>query len=200
MTTRQSVPELTSRRRTGVLFAMCLALVLVVGSVSGVNLVLPHVAVAIGASATQLTWIADAYTVALAALVLPMGALGDRVGRRNVLLVGTIVFGAGAIVGAAASSASVLIIARAVMGVGRAMTVPGPLPPITAGSPSGGGGGGVGFWSGFAVSGSFLGMLLPGPLLQRFPGVWPFVAPAALAGVALGAPAPPAPNTADPHP
>ena len=78
MTTRQSVPEaMTSRRRTGVLFAMCLALVLVVGSVSGVNLVLPHVAVAIGASATQLTWIADAYTVALAALVLPMGALGD---------------------------------------------------------------------------------------------------------------------------
>src|SRR5438132_322345 len=76
MTTRQSVPEaMTSRRRTGVLFAMCLALVLVVGSVSGVNLVLPHVAVAIGASATQLTWIADAYTVALAAVAFGAAAL-----------------------------------------------------------------------------------------------------------------------------
>src|SRR3954469_3280446 len=106
MTTRQSVPEpMTSRRRTGVLFAMCLALVLVVGSVSGVNLVLAHVAVAIGASATQLPWIAHAYTVAAAARLLPAGAVGDRLGRRNVLLAGTVVFGAGAMVGAAASSA-----------------------------------------------------------------------------------------------
>src|SRR6476661_11289752 len=118
MTTRQIVPEaMSGRRRTGVLFAMCLALVLVVGSVSGVNLLLPHIAVAIGASATQLTWIADAYTVALAALVLPMGALGDRLGRRNVLLAGTVVFGVGSMVGAAAGSAPVLIVARAIMGI-----------------------------------------------------------------------------------
>src|SRR5207302_9012215 len=133
MTTRQSVPEaMTSRRRTGVLFAMCLALVLVVGSVSGVNLVLPHVAVAIGASATQLTWIADAYTVVLAALVLPMGALGDRLGRRNVLLAGTLVFGAGSAVGAAASPGSGLIVARAGLGPRPGQRSPGPLSILSA--------------------------------------------------------------------
>src|SRR6266550_1729327 len=201
MTTRQIVPEaMTSRRRTGVLFAMCLALVLVVGSVSGVNLLLPHVAVAIGASATQLTWIADADTVVLAALVLPMGALGDRLGRRNVLLAGTVVFGAGAAVGAAASSASVLIAARAVMGLGAAMIMPGTLSTITAVFPSEERGRAVGVWSGFAVSGSILGMLLSGALLERFSWVSTFVATAALAGVAFGAAALLAPNTADPHP
>src|SRR5437588_4180974 len=201
MTTRQNVPdEMTSRRRTGVLFAMCLALVLVVGSVSGVNLVLPHVAVAIGASATQLTWIADAYTVALAALVLPMGALGDRLGRRNVLLAGAVVFGTGSMVGAAASSASVLIVARAVMGVGAAMIMPGTLSTITGVFRSEERGRAAGIWSGFAVSGSILGMLLSGALLERFSWVSTFVASAALAGVAFGAAALLAPNTADPHP
>jgi len=183
----------------GVLFAMCLALVLVVGSVSGVNLVLPSVAVAIGAAATQLTWIADAYTVALAALVLPMGALGDRLGRRNVLLAGTVVFGAGAAVGAAASSASVLIVARAVMGLGAAMIMPGTLSTITAVFPSEERARAVGIWSGFAVSGSILGMLLSGALLEQFSWVSTFVAAAALAGVAFVAAAVLAPNTADPH-
>jgi hypothetical protein len=58
----------------GVLFAMCLALVLVVGTVSAINLALPELAVALRASNTDLTWIADGYTVVLAALVLPFGA------------------------------------------------------------------------------------------------------------------------------
>src|SRR5207302_118919 len=58
----------------------------------------------------------------------------------------------------------------------------------------------VGIWSGFAVSGSILGMLLSGALLERFSWVSTFVATAALAGVAFGAAAVLAPNTADPHP
>ena len=80
-------------RRRGVLFAMCLALVLVAASMSALNLALPDLAVDLSASNTSLTWIVDAYTVALAGFVLPLGALGDRVGRRRVLLVGTAVFG-----------------------------------------------------------------------------------------------------------
>jgi hypothetical protein len=61
----------SQQRRNGVMFSMCLALVLVVASVSALNLALPSIAVDLGASDTDLTWIADAYTVALAALVLP---------------------------------------------------------------------------------------------------------------------------------
>ena len=60
----------------GVLFSMCLSLILVVASVSALNLALPDLAVSLGANSTELTWIADAYTVTLAALVLPLGALG----------------------------------------------------------------------------------------------------------------------------
>ncbi|MFC9492633.1 MFS transporter, partial [Streptomyces hydrogenans] len=77
----------------GVLFAMCLSLVLVVASVSALNLALPDLAIDLSATNASLTWIADGYTVALAALVLPLGAIGDRIGRRNVLVAGTVVFG-----------------------------------------------------------------------------------------------------------
>lgn len=177
---------------------MCLALVLVVGSVSGVNLILPAVAVDLEASGSALTWIADAYTLVLAALVLPMGALGDRLGRRNVLLVGTIVLGAGAVLGAAAGSTGVLVGARAVMGVGAAMIMPGTLSTITAVFPAEQRARAVGIWSGFSFSGGVLGMLLSGGLLEAFSWVSTFVATAAIAAVAFVAAAVLSPNTADP--
>lgn len=97
----------------GVLFSMCLALVLVVASVSALNLALPSIAVGLGASDTDLTWIADAYTVALAALVLALGALGDRVGRRRVLVLGTALFGASSLAAAFATGPGTLIALRA---------------------------------------------------------------------------------------
>lgn len=65
---------------------------------------------------TSLTWIADTYTVALAALVLPLGALGDKYGRRNVLVAGTIVFAAGSAAAAFADSTTTLIAWRVVRG------------------------------------------------------------------------------------
>lgn len=79
MSASTTVADLTKGQvRTGqTLFAMCLALVLVVASVSALNLALPEIAIDLNASNTALTWIADGYTVALAALVLPLGALGD---------------------------------------------------------------------------------------------------------------------------
>ncbi|BCI87496.1 hypothetical protein NIIDMKKI_27020 [Mycobacterium kansasii] len=67
----------------GVVLACCGALVVVMSAVAGVNVALPDIALDQGASATDLTWIADAYTVALAALVLPAGAIGDDFGRRR---------------------------------------------------------------------------------------------------------------------
>ena len=59
--------------RNGILASMCLALVLVVASVSSVNLALTGISLDLGTTSSQLTWIADGYTVALAALVLPFG-------------------------------------------------------------------------------------------------------------------------------
>src|SRR5918993_5959195 len=104
----QPRPSTDDPSRTGILASMCLALVLVVASVSSVNLALTGISLDLGTTSSQLTWVADGYTVALAALVLPFGALGDRLGRRTLLLVGTVVFGVAALAASVAQSADVL--------------------------------------------------------------------------------------------
>ncbi|MEU0949687.1 MFS transporter [Streptomyces canus] len=82
---------------------------------------MPDLAIDLSASNGALTWIADAYTVALTALVLPLGAIDDRLGRCNVLIVGTVDFGAASLAASFADSTSTLIVWRAVMGLGAAM-------------------------------------------------------------------------------
>ena len=152
----------------GVLFAMCLSLVLVVASVSALNLALPDLAVDLDASNSSLTWIADGYTVALAALVLPLGALGDLFGRRKILILGNLVFGAAALLAAFADSTTHLIVWRVLMGVGAAMIMPGTLSTITSVFPAEKKDRGVATWSGFAAAGAIIGMLIAGGLLEQW--------------------------------
>ncbi len=168
----------------GILFAMCLALVLVVGSVSAINLALPDLAVSLGAGNSALTWIADGYTVALAALVLPLGALGDRYGRRRLLVAGTVVFGLASVGASLADTTNVLIAWRIVMGVGAAMIMPGTLSTITAAFPADQRAKGVATWSGFAAAGAIIGLLAAGALLERWGWSSIFVASAVVAVVA----------------
>ncbi|HEX4063417.1 MAG TPA: MFS transporter [Streptosporangiaceae bacterium] len=184
-------------RPGGAVAAMCLSLVLVVASVSAVNLALPHLAIDLHASNTALTWIADGYTVALAALVLPIGALGDRLGRRNVLIAGNLVF-AGASLGASlAGSAGVLIAWRVAMGLGAAMIMPGTLSTITAALPPQRRARGVAIWSGFAAAGAIIGLLVAGALLERFTWHSIFTVSAITAVIAAAAALLLAPNTRD---
>ncbi len=77
-------------RRTAVLATMLLALVLVVAGVSMMAVAVPSLTAALGASPSDTQWIVDGYTVALAALLLPAGALGDRFGRRRALVLGSV--------------------------------------------------------------------------------------------------------------
>lgn len=184
----------------GVLFAMCLSLVLVVASVSALNLALPDLALDLHASNTSLTWIADAYTVALAALVLPLGAIGDRIGRRNVLIAGNVVFGAAALAASFAQSTTTLIVWRIVMGIGAAMIMPGTLSTITAAFPPAQRTKGVATWSGFAAAGAIIGMLAAGALLEQFSWRSIFITSAITALVAAAAALWLAPNTKDSHP
>lgn len=163
-----STTPATESSHRGVLFSMCLALVLVVGTVSAINLALPDLAVDLGASNTDLTWIADSYTVALAALVLPLGALGDRVGRKRLLLIGSAVFGAASLGAALAGTTHTLILWRVLMGAGAAMIMPGTLSTITAAFPPEKRAKGVATWSGFASAGAVLGLLVSGSLLERW--------------------------------
>lgn len=165
-TTSTQVSSVGRAGTRGVLLAMCTCLVLVVASVAALNLAMPNLAVDLSASTTSLTWIADGYTVALAAFVLPLGALGDRVGRRNVLLVGTVVFAAGSFAAAFAHSATILIAWRVVMGIGAAMIMPGTLATITAAFPPAQRVRGVAIWSGFAAAGAIIGLLAAGLLLE----------------------------------
>ncbi|WP_416971988.1 DHA2 family efflux MFS transporter permease subunit [Streptomyces sp. 4F14] len=88
------------------------------------NVALPTMAGDLGASTGQQQWMADAYVVVFAALMLPAGLLGDRFGRRRMLVVGLVVFLAGSLVGALASDVNWVIAARAFMGIGGALVTP----------------------------------------------------------------------------
>jgi EmrB/QacA subfamily drug resistance transporter len=96
-----------------------------------VNVALPTLVRELGASTSQLEWIVDAYSLAFAALVLAAGNLGDRIGRKGVLLSGLYVFALASLAGGLGNSPGELIAARAVMGVGAALIFPATLSLLT---------------------------------------------------------------------
>jgi MFS family permease len=96
-----------------------------------VNVALPTLVRELHASTIELEWIVDAYNLVFAALVLASGNLGDRLGRKGVLLVGLGVFGAASVVGGFGSSPDQLIAARAAMGLGAALIFPTTLSLLT---------------------------------------------------------------------
>ena len=101
------------------------ASVLVVGlDLTVLNLALPTIATDLHASASDLQWISDAYSLVLAAAMLPAGLLGDRFGRKKVLLVALVLFGVSSAACAYATSTGELIAARAVLGLGAAAIFP----------------------------------------------------------------------------
>ena len=116
--------QLSPARRRAVLAVVAVALMMVVSAVSGLNVALPDLARSTGASQTQLTWIVDAYTVVFAGLLLSAGALGDRYGRKRLMLAGLALFGASSLVAALFDSVGPVIWARAAMGLGAAVITP----------------------------------------------------------------------------
>src|SRR3954468_9112178 len=112
-------PMPADRRR--VLVMMCFALATVVSAVSSLNVALPDLARDTGATPTQLQWIVDAYALVFAGLLLPAGALGDRVGRRLILLIGLAIFGTGAAIATQIDDPGALVGVRAFMGMGAAL-------------------------------------------------------------------------------
>lgn len=158
--------HLTPRRRRLILLTMALSLITVVSAVSGLNVALPSLARDLGATQTELTWIVDAYTVIFAGLLLAAGAIGDRLGRKGILMVGLAIFGAAAVGAAFASDPGTLIALRAVMGIGAAAIMPTTLSVITTSFPPEERGRAVGVWVGVAGSGAVLGLFGSGLLLE----------------------------------
>ena len=174
-----------ARQRRTILIAVCIALMAVIASVSGLNVAQPDLAVAFDASQSTVLWIINIYTLSLAALLLPLGAIGDRFGRKPMLLTGLTVFGVASAVAGLAPSTEVMLAARLLSGVGAAMIMPITLAVITSTFPKEERGRAIGVWTGVAGGGGVLGMFLSAALVDAVSWRWLFVLPIALVVVAL---------------
>lgn len=173
-------------RRPGVVIAtMCLAVILAIAGVAGLTVAIPSIGVELGASQSELQWILDAFALTLAALLLPMGALGDRFGRRRLMLVGFVVFVGASLWAAWAGSIGELIAARAAGGIGAAMFFPGTLATLTATMPDDRRGTAIGLWAASASLGGTVGSLAAGGLIEGFWFGSVFLA-TAIAGAVVG--------------
>ena len=173
------------RRQRMILIAMCTALIAVVASVSGLNVAQQDLAIDLGASQGQLLWVINGYTMALAALLLPIGAIGDRWGRKPILVSGLVLFALANTAAAFAGSTSMLLAARVVAGVAAAMIMPVTLSVITSSFPAEQRARAVGIWSGFAGAGGILGLFVSSFLIDYFTWPWLFAMPVLFASVSL---------------
>src|ERR1700751_4962055 len=156
------------RARAWTLAVACMGVALVVASMTALNIALGGLGVATPGTQTQLTWVVDGYTLALACLLLPAGAIGDRYGRRGALLAGLGGFALGSAPPAIFCSPLQIIAGRAVAGIGAAFVMPATLSLLTVTYPKEDRMKAVGIWAGTAGSGGGLGMLGSGLLL----GFW----------------------------
>ena len=171
----------TLRERRLILIAMCVALMAVISSVSGLNVAQQALAVDLDASQSQLLWIINGYTLALAALLMPIGAIGDRWGRKPILMLGLIGFASASTASAFASSAEVLISLRVAAGFSAAMIMPVTLSVITTTFPPEERGKAVGIWAGVAGAGGIVGLFVSAAIIDNATWPWVFAFPVALA-------------------
>ncbi|CAL9511138.1 Multidrug efflux pump LfrA [Nocardiopsis dassonvillei] len=166
-TGRAAPPRAGAREWTG-LAVLSLPTMLLTMDLTVLHLAVPHLSADLRPSAAQLLWITDVYGFLIAGFLITMGALGDRIGRRRLLLIGATVFTAASLLAAYAPTAAALIAARAVLGVAGATLMPSTLALIrtmfqdpaqrTAA---------IGVWmAGFMVGGA-IGPLAGGALLEN---------------------------------
>ncbi|KAF4406217.1 MULTISPECIES: MFS transporter [Streptomyces] len=155
--------------RWAVLLVLCVSLLLVALDATVLHVAVPAVSEDLRPDGVQLLWIVDAYPLVAASLLILFGTLGDRVGRRRVLLLGYGIFGLASAVAACADSAQVLIAARALLGVGGAMIMPATLSILRQVFPDRRERAlAIGIWSAVAAVGAAVGPLLGGLLLEHF--------------------------------
>ncbi|WP_140394512.1 MFS transporter, partial [Streptomyces recifensis] len=140
-----------------------------------VNVALPRIGRDLDASLAALQWTVNAYMVTLAGLILLGGSLGDRYGRRRVFVIGVIWFAAASLMCGLAPDPNVLIIARALQGVGGALLTPGSLALIQASFHPDDRSRAVGLWSGFGGVGAAIGPFLGGWLVEGPGWRWVFL-------------------------
>ncbi|MEM9042090.1 MAG: MFS transporter [Actinomycetota bacterium] len=130
------------------------------------NVALPVLREDLGASTSDLQWIIDAYGVVFGGLLLTGGAIGDRIGRRAALGLGFAIVGVGGLIGGLAGSVGVVILARAVGGLGAALLMPATLSTITDVFDDRERGQAIATWSGVAGAGGAFGPAIGGWLVD----------------------------------
>jgi EmrB/QacA subfamily drug resistance transporter len=187
------------RNKPLILVALLLAAFAINLDTTIINVALPTLVRELDASTIQLEWIVDAYNLMFAALVLAAGNLGDRIGRKGVLLAGLAVFGAATLAGGFGENPGQLIAARAAMGIGAALIFPATLSLLTnvfterrerARA--------IGLWGATTGVGIALGPIVGGWLLERFDWSSVFFALAPVAALAALLVAVSVPTSRDP--
>jgi DHA2 family multidrug resistance protein-like MFS transporter len=122
-----SVAPLAGRREWIGLAVLALPCLLYSMDLTVLNLAVPHLAADLKPTSSQLLWIVDIYGFLVAGSLITMGTLGDRIGRRKLLMIGAVAFGAASVFAAFSTSAEMLIAARALLGVAAATLAPSTL-------------------------------------------------------------------------
>ncbi|MFZ4301479.1 MFS transporter [Streptomyces cinereoruber] len=152
-----------------VLVVLCVSLLLVALDATILHVAVPSLTEDLRPGSTELLWIVDAYPLICASLLILFGTLGDRVGRRRVLLLGYALFGVASAVAALATEPSVLIAARALLGVGGAMIMPATLSILRAVFPDRRERAtAIGIWTAVAAIGAATGPVLGGFLVEHY--------------------------------
>ncbi|MEV6709634.1 MFS transporter [Micromonospora wenchangensis] len=162
-------PVLSTRRRWAALAVLAAAVLLLAVDGTVLSLAVPALTASLAPTAEQVLWIGDIYSLTLAGLLVLMGNLADRFGRKRVLLVGSVAFGAASLLAAFAPSAPALIGARLLLGVAGATLMPSTLSLIrNIFTDSGERTRAIAIWSTAFGAGSAVGPLVGGFLLEHF--------------------------------
>jgi EmrB/QacA subfamily drug resistance transporter len=159
---------LSEGRLRGLLISLCVALALVVAGNSALAIALPDIATDLEADQSELTWIIDAYALTFAAFLLTAGLLADKIGRRTVIVVGLIVFGAASVLSAFAPDPAWFIALRAISGAGAAAIFPVTLSALVDAYPPERRTFAIAVWSGVSSAGAVGGTIVAGLLLEWF--------------------------------
>ncbi|MEU6364146.1 MFS transporter [Streptomyces sp. NPDC046931] len=172
-------------RRWWALLVLCLSLLIIVMANTALTVAAPDMTQDLGLSSADLQWVIDGYTVPYAALMLLLGAIGDKYSRRGALVLGLVVFGGGAVFGYLADSAATVIAARAVMGVGAALIMPATLSLLAATFPRAERAKAITLWTATAGLAIAAGPLVAGALLKDHGWSSTFLINVPVAAVAL---------------
>lgn len=160
---------MTARRRWAALAVLVLPVLLISVDMTVLGFAVPALSEDLNPSGPQLLWIIDIYSFLLAGLLVLMGNLGDRIGRRRLLMIGAIAFGTASVIAAFASSPEMLIAARALLGLGGATLMPSTLSLIRTVFPDDRERrNAIAVWAASFAGGAALGPILGGFLLEHF--------------------------------